>query len=62
MLDRFSLRTFHTLSNEKSFSNTADILCLSQPAVSHQIHILEDYLETRLFDRIKGEVSLTPSG
>ncbi len=62
MLDRFSLRTFYTLSNEKNFSNTANILCLSQPAVSHQIHILEDYLETRLFDRIKGEVTLTPAG
>ncbi|MBU0600140.1 LysR family transcriptional regulator [bacterium] len=62
MLDRFSLRTFYTLSNEKSFSNTANILCLSQPAVSHQIHILEEALEARLFDRIKGEVSLTPAG
>ncbi|MFH1563886.1 MAG: selenium metabolism-associated LysR family transcriptional regulator [Nitrospirota bacterium] len=62
MLDSFSLRTFYTLSNEKSFSNTANILCLSQPAISHQIHILEESLETRLFDRIKGEVSLTPAG
>jgi len=62
MLDRFSLRTFYTLSNEKSFSSTANILCLSQPAVSHQIRILEEALETRLFDRIKGEVSLTPAG
>ena len=62
MLNKFSLKTFYTLSNEKSFSNTARILCLTQPAVSHQIHILEDYLETRLFDRFKGDVSLTPSG
>lgn len=62
MLDRFSLRTFYTLSNEKSFSATANILYLSQPAISHQIHTLEKYLETRLFDRIKGEVSLTPAG
>ncbi|MFH1859693.1 MAG: selenium metabolism-associated LysR family transcriptional regulator [bacterium] len=62
MLNKFSLKTFYTLSNEKSFSNTARILCLTQPAVSHQIHILEDYLETRLFDRFKGDVSLTPAG
>lgn len=62
MLDRFSLRTFYTLAKERSFSNTANILCLSQPAVSYQIHSLETYLETRLFDRIKGEVSLTPAG
>ncbi len=62
MLDRFSLRTFYILAKERNFSNTAKILNLSQPAVSHQIHSLEEYLETRLFDRIKGEVSLTPTG
>jgi len=62
MLNRFSLKTFYTLAKEKSFSSTARILCLTQPAVSQQIHILEEYLETRLFDRLKGEVSLTPSG
>jgi len=62
MLDRFSLRTFYTLANEKSFSNTAKILYLTQPAISHQIHLLEEYLQVRLFDRIKGEVSLTPAG
>lgn len=62
MLDQFSLKTFHILAKERNFSNTAKILCLSQPAISHQIHIMEGYLETRLFDRIKGDVSLTPAG
>jgi DNA-binding transcriptional LysR family regulator len=62
MLDRFSVRTFYTLAKEKSFSSTANLLCLTQPAVSHQIHALEEYLETRLFDRVKGEVTLTPAG
>lgn len=62
MLDRFSLRTFYTLAKEKSFSNTAKLLCLTQPAISHQIYTLEEYLETRLFDRIKGEINLTPTG
>ncbi|MEW6609156.1 MAG: selenium metabolism-associated LysR family transcriptional regulator [bacterium] len=62
MLDRFSLRTFYTLANEKNFSNTAKLLYLTQPAITHQIRLLEEYLETRLFDRIKGEVSLTPAG
>lgn len=47
---------------EKSFSRVGKILYLTQPAISHQIHTLEGYLETRLFDRIKGEVSLTPAG
>lgn len=62
MLNKFSLKTFYTLANERSFSSTARILCLTQPAVSHQIHIMEDYLKTRLFDRFKGDVSLTPAG
>lgn len=62
MLNHFSLRTFYILANEQSFSNAAKILYLSQPAVSHQIQSLEEYLETRLFNRIKGKVSLTSSG
>lgn len=62
MLNHFSLRTFYILANERSFSKAAKILCLSQPAVSHQIHSLEEYLETRLFNRIKGEINLTSSG
>lgn len=62
MLDHFSLRTFYVVAKEKSFGKTATILCLSQPAVSHQIHSLEEYLEIKLFNRIKGEVSLTPAG
>lgn len=62
MLDHFSLRTFYILAKEGSFSKTANILFLSQPAISHQIHSLEKYLETRLFNRIKGEINLTPAG
>ncbi|MBU0567285.1 LysR family transcriptional regulator [bacterium] len=62
MLENFRLQVFHTLAKEKSFSKTAKLLCLTQPAVSHQIQVLEEYLEARLFERKKGKVSLTGSG
>ena len=62
MLENFRLQVFHTLAREKSFSKTAKLLCLTQPAVSHQIQVLEEYLEARLFERKKGKVSLTGSG
>lgn len=62
MLENFRLQVFHTLAREKSFSKAARILCLTQPAVSHQIQVLEEYLEARLFERKKGRVDLTESG
>lgn len=62
MLENFRLQVFHILAKEKSFSKTARLLCLSQPAVSHQIQVLEEYLETRLFERKQGGVDLTESG
>ncbi|MEW5767737.1 MAG: selenium metabolism-associated LysR family transcriptional regulator [bacterium] len=62
MLENFRLQVFHTLSRERSFSKTAKLLCMTQPAVSHQIQVLEEYLETRLFERKKGMVDLTESG
>ncbi|MFH0775148.1 MAG: selenium metabolism-associated LysR family transcriptional regulator [bacterium] len=62
MLENFRLQVFSTLAKEKSFSETGKLLCLTQPAISHQIRVLEEYLGTRLFERSRGEVSLTESG
>ena len=62
MLEHFRLQVFHTLAKERSFSRTGKLLYLTQPAISHQIQVLEDYLGTRLFERKKGEVCLTSSG
>jgi DNA-binding transcriptional LysR family regulator len=62
MLEDFRLRVFMTLAKEGSFTRTAAALGVSQPAVSQNIADLEKAAGTRLFDRLRGEVVLTPQG
>ena len=62
MLENFHLQVFRALAKEKSFSGAGKLLYLTQPAISHQIRVLEEYLGTRLFERKKREVSLTKQG
>lgn len=62
MLEDFRLKIFLTLIEEHSFTKTASRLGVTQPAVSQSIAELEKNLGTRLFDRQRGEVSLTPAG
>jgi DNA-binding transcriptional LysR family regulator len=56
------LKTFITAASHSSFSEAADILHLTQPAVSRQIAALEQDLGVRLFDRIGRRVQLTEAG
>ena len=62
MLEDFKLKIFLTLIDERSFTKTASVLGVTQPAVSQSISELEKTLGTRLFDRQRGEISLTPAG
>ena len=62
MLDDFRLRIFLTLAEQSSFTKTAIALDVSQPAVSQSIAELEKNLGVKLFDRQRGEVTLTPAG
>jgi DNA-binding transcriptional LysR family regulator len=61
-MDTGSLHTFLTVAEKQSFSEAADALYLTQPAVSKRIAALEDELKTRLFDRIGRKISLTEAG
>ncbi|MBU6484205.1 MAG: LysR family transcriptional regulator [Betaproteobacteria bacterium] len=61
MLDR-RLQVFHAVAKHRSFTKAADALCTTQPAVTFQIHQLEDHFNTRLFDRASGGIALTPAG
>jgi DNA-binding transcriptional LysR family regulator len=61
-MDTASLNTFITAAETESFSQTAERLYLTQPAVSKRIAALEDELGARLFDRIGRRVSLTEAG
>jgi DNA-binding transcriptional LysR family regulator len=45
------LRTFRTVASAKSFRRAAELLHITQPAVSKQIQALETELEERLFER-----------
>jgi len=56
------LKLFNTLATELSFSKTANLLYISQPAVSIQIKKLEDELGLKLFDRSGKNLHLTGHG
>ncbi len=61
-MENFRLKVFRTVAEESSFRRAAERLHLSQPAVSQQIHALEEELNTTLFDRGKGRIRLTDPG
>ncbi|MBI5641668.1 MAG: LysR family transcriptional regulator [Nitrospirae bacterium] len=56
------LKLFCAVAETRSFSKTSRIVHLTQPAVSLQIQALEEFFETKLFDRSHGEINLTPAG
>jgi DNA-binding transcriptional LysR family regulator len=61
MADR-RLQVFHAVAKHLSFTKAADALFMTQPAVTFQIRQLEEYFNTRLFDRAQGRISLTAAG
>jgi len=61
MSDR-RLQVFHTVAGVLSFTRAAEMLHMTQPAVTHQIRQLEEELNTRLFDRANNRISLTEAG
>ncbi len=56
------LQVFHAVAKHLSFTKAAEALFMTQPAVTFQIRQLEEYFNTRLFDRAQGRISLTPAG
>jgi DNA-binding transcriptional LysR family regulator len=56
------LMIFLAVAEEGSVSRGADRLCISQPAVSKQIAVLEASLRAKLFDRLPKGVRLTDAG
>jgi len=61
MADR-RLQVFHTVARLLSFTKAADALHMTQPAVTFQVRQLEEYFNTRLFDRTHNRISLTEAG
>jgi DNA-binding transcriptional LysR family regulator len=62
MFEDFRLKVFLAVAKEGSFTNAAKSLGVSQPAVSQNIAEIEKGIGVKLFDRIRGEVSLTDTG
>lgn len=61
-MDIRKLEVFRKVYELRSFSRAGDESYLSQPTVSGHIKYLEDYLGTRLFDRLGKEVVPTRAG
>lgn len=62
MIDLIKIDTFLRAAETLNFSETAKQLHMSQPAVSHQIKILEQEIGVILFDRNSAGLRLTEAG
>ncbi len=56
------LRAFHYVAIHGGFSRAAEILHLTQPAISDQVRKLETEYDVRLFDRHRKQVTVTAAG
>ncbi|MCL4464753.1 MAG: LysR family transcriptional regulator [Chloroflexi bacterium] len=56
------LRGFYHVAMTHSFTAAARQMSLEQPTITLQVRALERWLQVRLFDRRKGDVTLTPEG
>lgn len=61
-MELFQLKYFVNIADTLSFSRSAELVHVSQPALSHQMQQLERELGTKLFDRQHRRIRLTPSG
>lgn len=56
------LETFIAVCEVKNFTKAGEMLGLTQPAVSQHIKKLEEELDTQIFLRKKGEITLSQEG
>ncbi len=61
-MDTQSLATFVAVAEARSFSQAAERLFMTQPAVSKRIAALEEHVGARLLDRLGRSVALTEGG
>lgn len=57
-----ALRSFEAAARHMSFKNAAQELSVTPTAVSHQIKLLEDFLDVTLFNRLTRALELTAQG
>jgi LysR family glycine cleavage system transcriptional activator len=56
-----AVRAFEAAARHKSLARAADELCVTPTAISHQIRLLEDFVQVKLFTRRNGRLELTPA-
>jgi DNA-binding transcriptional LysR family regulator len=56
------IRSFLSIAETLHFGRTAEMIHLSQPALSLQIRALEDEIGARLFERNRRKTALTAAG
>jgi DNA-binding transcriptional LysR family regulator len=56
------LRYFLAVAETRHFTQAADLVGVAQPTLSKQVHTLEESLGAPLFERIRGDVTLTAAG
>ncbi|WP_406068064.1 LysR family transcriptional regulator [Micromonospora sp. NBC_01638] len=56
------LRYFVAVAEVRHFTQAADIVGITQPSLSKQIHALEADLGAPLFERLRGNIALTAAG
>lgn len=61
-MDTEALKTFMTVHRARGFSNAAEVLGRSQPAISRRIALLEEELRAPLFERTAAGVALSQAG
>ncbi len=61
-MDHKQLRAFLTIAETGNITRAAELLNLVQPAVSRQLHLLEDDLGAILFERKRHGMALTEAG
>ena len=57
-----ALQVFEAAARQEHFSRAADELCITQSAVSHQVRVLEEHFDERLFKRAGRQLKLSAKG
>ena len=61
-MNLYQLRYFTTLAQEEHYTKAALKLHITQPSLTHAIHLLEDELDVALFEKKGRNVVLTKYG